>query len=204
MSWWRRDPSLFCRSPVHRYAQRVFQDREDAIRARCFSKTPACPAQHESDDGSKRPGGLTNLEWLQLQHYTTWRNRLRDDPYQAMFGASNDMLSGRGLKDWEWIYKSFPKWMLTEMELDDKHDRKNAQRTCSGQHIKCYANNTQRNTATRLYPNRTEVAIKKPLDIQARLMRVRHHRLASRDSHHLRIDCHRSNAMTPRLCPRLI
>jgi hypothetical protein len=122
MSWWRRDPSLLSRSLVHRYAQRVFREREDAFRARCFSKTPSSPAQHE-DDGSKCPGGLTNLEWLQLQHYTKWRKRLRDDPYQAMFGASNDMLSGRGLKDWEWIYKSFPKWMLKEMELDDKHQK---------------------------------------------------------------------------------
>jgi len=38
-----------------------------------------------------------------------------DDPYQAIFGASNDMLSGKGLKDWEWISKSFPKWMLRDM-----------------------------------------------------------------------------------------
>lgn len=37
-----------------------------------------------------------------------------EDPYQALFGASNSMLSGKGLKDWEWISNSFPKWMLRE------------------------------------------------------------------------------------------
>ena len=42
-----------------------------------------------------------------------------DDPYQAMFGASNDMLSGKGLKDWEWIGKTFPRWMVREFGMND-------------------------------------------------------------------------------------
>jgi hypothetical protein len=56
---------------------------------------------------------------MQLQHYKKWRKRLHDDPYQAIFGASNDMLGGKGLKDWDWVYKTFPKWMLLEMEVND-------------------------------------------------------------------------------------
>ncbi|KAF1935870.1 hypothetical protein EJ02DRAFT_506827 [Clathrospora elynae] len=113
MTWWRRDPML---SPIHRYAQRFLPSQEAALRTRCFSRTPSKSAQHEDDSGTKRPSGLSNLDWLQLQHYQRWRKRLMEDPYQAIFGASNDMLSGKGLKDWDWISKSFPKWILREME----------------------------------------------------------------------------------------
>jgi hypothetical protein len=119
MTWWRYDRSLFTRSPIHRYAQRVIRDKEAALRTRCFSRTPSQSAQHEDHNGSERPRGLSNLEWMQLQHYKKWRKRLHDDPYQAIFGASNDMLGGKGLKDWDWVYKSFPKWMLQEMEVND-------------------------------------------------------------------------------------
>ena len=63
---------------------------------------------------------MTNLEWMHLQHYERWRKRLLDDPYKTLFGASNDMLKGKGLGDWEWVYKTFPKWMLLEMDMQDK------------------------------------------------------------------------------------
>ncbi|KAH7064017.1 hypothetical protein BKA63DRAFT_428124 [Paraphoma chrysanthemicola] len=119
MGWWRRDPSLLTHSPIHRYAQRVLRDHEAALRTRCFSRTPQNLAQHEDDHGSKRPSNLTNLEWMQLQHYDRWRKRLQDDPYKTLFGASNDMLSGKGLGDWEWVHKTFPKWMLREMDVDE-------------------------------------------------------------------------------------
>lgn len=33
------------------------------------------------------------------------------------------MLNGKGLKDWDWISRSFPKWMLTEMDVPE--DAKN-------------------------------------------------------------------------------
>tara|TARA_R110002003_G_scaffold64_12_gene6079 strand:- start:35518 stop:38844 length:3327 start_codon:yes stop_codon:yes gene_type:complete len=62
---------------------------------------------------------MTNLEWGQLQHYERWRKRLQEDPYKTLFGASNDMLSGKGLKDWEWVHKTFPKWMLRDMDVDE-------------------------------------------------------------------------------------
>lgn len=69
---------------------------------------------------------------MQLQHYERWRKRLLDDPYKMLFGASNDMLSGKGLKDWEWIHKSFPKWMLQEMNVDEQPQeaKKAAQERC--------------------------------------------------------------------------
>ncbi|RMZ73476.1 conserved serine-threonine rich [Pyrenophora seminiperda CCB06] len=120
MTWWRRDATV---SPVHRYAQRLLRSHEAALRSRCFSRTPSESGQHEEDGNTKRPAGMSNLEWLQLQHYQRWRKRLMDDPYRAIFGASNDMLGGKGLKDWEWISKSFPKWMLREMESHNEPDK---------------------------------------------------------------------------------
>ncbi|CAA9961717.1 hypothetical protein PTMSG1_05094 [Pyrenophora teres f. maculata] len=116
MTWWRRDATV---SPIHRYAQRLLRSHEATLRTRYFSRTPSKSAQHEDDGNTKRPVGMSNLEWVQLQHYQRWRKRLMDDPYQAIFGASNAMLSGKGLKDWEWIGKSLPKWMLREMETHD-------------------------------------------------------------------------------------
>ena len=112
MTWWRRDSTF---SPVQRYAQRLLRSHEAALRTRSFSRTPPQNAQHGDDKGSNRPTGMSNLEWMQLQHYQRWRKKLMEDPYQTLFGASNDMLNGKGLKDWDWISNSFPKWMLKEM-----------------------------------------------------------------------------------------
>jgi hypothetical protein len=72
---------------------------------------------------------MSNLEWMQLRHYDRWRKHIQDDPYKALFGASNDMLSGKGLMDWEWVHKSFPKWMLNEMEVDEKPQVKSEEKT---------------------------------------------------------------------------
>lgn len=113
MTWWRRDSTI---SPVQRYAQRLLRSHEAALRTRGFSRTPSKAAQHEDDKGSNRPAGMSNLEWMQSQHYQRWRKRLMEDPYHVLFGASNDMLNGKGLKDWEWISNTFPKWMLREMD----------------------------------------------------------------------------------------
>ncbi|KAJ4363116.1 hypothetical protein N0V83_010236 [Neocucurbitaria cava] len=66
---------------------------------------------------------MSSLEWMQLQHYKQWRKRLIEDPYNTMFGASNDMLNGKGLKDWEWISKTFPRWMLREMDEPVENDK---------------------------------------------------------------------------------
>jgi hypothetical protein len=72
---------------------------------------------------------MSSLEWMQRQHYEAFRKMLVDDPYNAMFGRSNARLSGKGFTNWEWIDKSFPKWMLREMESHEelgprsKHDK---------------------------------------------------------------------------------
>lgn len=131
MSWRRRDPSL---SPIRTYAQRLLRTHEIVLRARCFSRTPSPPAQHDEDHGGNRPPGVSNLEWMQMQHYKRWQKRFTEDPYNAIFGASNNMLAGKGLKDWEWVSNSFPKWMLREMknvkefveESKDEHEKKDA------------------------------------------------------------------------------
>jgi hypothetical protein len=118
--WWRRDPSLFSRSLIHRYAQRVLRDDEAALRTRGYSRTPPSSIQQEHEGDSKRPANMSNLEWIQLQHYERWHKRLQEDPYKTLFGASNEMLSGKGLGDWEWIHKKFPKWMLKEMGVGEQ------------------------------------------------------------------------------------
>ncbi|KAH9868998.1 hypothetical protein J1614_008075 [Plenodomus biglobosus] len=131
MSWRRRDPSL---SSIRTCAQRLLQSHETVLRTRCFSRTPSPPAQHDEDHGGNRPPGVSNLEWMQMQHYKRWQKRFTEDPYNAIFGASNNMLAGKGLKDWEWISTSFPKWMLREMKNvkefvkvpTDEHNKKNA------------------------------------------------------------------------------
>ncbi|KAF2469704.1 uncharacterized protein BDR25DRAFT_343668 [Lindgomyces ingoldianus] len=120
MGWWRRNPSLWYRSPLHRYVRRSLLDNEAALRSRCFSKAPPQPTQHKDDDeGGKRPPGISGLEWVQLQHYRRWKQRLNEDPYHVLFGASNDMLKGKGLKNWEWMYKVFPKWMVKDMDFPE-------------------------------------------------------------------------------------
>lgn len=119
MTWWRRDPSLWARTPIHhyaRYAARDLRDPEAILRTRCFSKTHPRSAQHK-DDQDSRPSGLSDLEWLQLQRYRRWRRRIEENPYRALFGASEDMLSGKGLKDWDWVHKAFPKWMVKDMNF---------------------------------------------------------------------------------------
>ncbi|KAL5119225.1 hypothetical protein ACEQ8H_002936 [Pleosporales sp. CAS-2024a] len=124
MAWWHRDPSLVSRSLIHRYAQRL-RDKEATRPTRCFSRTPPNSARHEDSGDGKRPAHMSDLEWMQLQHYDRWRKRLEADPYKMLFGASNSMLNGKGLLDWNWIHKTFPKWMLTEMEAQDQATKDN-------------------------------------------------------------------------------
>ncbi|KAF1998775.1 hypothetical protein P154DRAFT_602619 [Amniculicola lignicola CBS 123094] len=117
MAWWRRDPSLWCRSALHRYSRQAFRENEAALRSRCFSKSLPSQAQHQDPDDRNRPDGITDLQWVQLQHFRRWKKRVQEDPYRALFGASSDMLQGRGLKEWEWVHKTFPKWLVREMDF---------------------------------------------------------------------------------------
>lgn len=75
---------------------------------------------------------MSNLEWMQLQQYRRWKRRFEEDPYRALFGASEDMLNGKGLKDWEWVHRTFPKWMVKEMGLGEKEQENEAKRKHCG------------------------------------------------------------------------
>lgn len=72
---------------------------------------------------------------MQLKHYNRWRKRVQEDPYKAIFGASSDMLNGKGLIDWEWINKSFPKWMLNEVDVSEPSQGKHDQSTTAREPI---------------------------------------------------------------------
>ena len=78
---------------------------------------------------------MSDLDWMRHRHLKRyWRRRIEDDPYKALFGASEDMLRGRGLEGYiqrqremhkkglEWVEKTFPKWMLEDMGLRDKDE----------------------------------------------------------------------------------
>lgn len=70
---------------------------------------------------------------MRQRHLRRWRKRIEEDPYRALFGASEDMLRGRGLEGYiqrqremhrrgmQWIEKTLPKWMLEDMGLGVKH-----------------------------------------------------------------------------------
>ncbi len=60
---------------------------------------------------------------------------LQEHPYRGLFGASEDMLRGKGLTDWDWVYKTFPKWMLQEMDPHNPVDSdKSTDQVKSGRH----------------------------------------------------------------------
>ncbi|KAF2264031.1 hypothetical protein CC78DRAFT_533481 [Lojkania enalia] len=122
MGWWRRDPLQWCRSSLLRYGRLSLRD-DGPLRSRCFSKSQQNPAQHNDNDNEGRPAGLTDVEWIQLRHYRRWKQRLQEDPYRALFGASNDMLRGKGLREYEWVYRAFPKWMREEIDLHKWHSK---------------------------------------------------------------------------------
>jgi hypothetical protein len=124
----RRDPALWSRTPIHRSTQSTLRP------SRCFSKSSPALARHndESDDhGGKKPEGMSDIDWMRQRHLRRWRKRIEEDPYRALFGASEDMLRGRGLEGYiqrqremhkkglDWVQKAFPKWMLEDMGLRD-------------------------------------------------------------------------------------
>ncbi|KAJ4360107.1 uncharacterized protein N0V89_000667 [Didymosphaeria variabile] len=133
-----RDPILWSRTPTRRSTCRS----TTFIRsARCFSKSSPTSAQHNDErdkHGDEKPDGMSDLERMRQRHLQRWRKRIEADPYSALFGASEDMLRGRGLgryfekqremhrKGLEWVEKTFPKWMLEDMGLrgQDKEAKK--------------------------------------------------------------------------------
>jgi hypothetical protein len=124
MAWWRHDPSVWARSPARRYAERVLRDHEATLRTRSCSRTPLSTARPQGLDSVTRPEGMTDQEWSQLQRYRKWKKMLKEHPYRGLFGASEDMLRGKGLTDWEWVYKTFPKWMSQETDPQEPNGGK--------------------------------------------------------------------------------
>jgi hypothetical protein len=62
---------------------------------------------------------------MQLQHRQKWRRRFEQDPYKALFGASEDMLNGKGLKSWQSLVRwKCPKWLIDELGLGKLGDEK--------------------------------------------------------------------------------
>lgn len=123
---WRRDPTLFSRTPIRRSSATVVRSK------RCFSKTRAIYARYndeaESND-SKKPKGMSDVDWMRemrQRHYRRWKKRIEENPYRALFGASEDMLQGKGLEGYlarqveqrnrrrELMEKALPKWMLED------------------------------------------------------------------------------------------
>lgn len=123
MAWWRRDPSLWARPPTQKYAQRIVRDHEAVLRTRCFSRTPLDAVQRQEHHSAERSEDMTGQEWTRLQRHKKWRRMLQDHPYKGMYGATEEMLRGKGLAEWDWVYKTFPKWMLQEMGPQEPVDQ---------------------------------------------------------------------------------
>ncbi|CAI6337094.1 unnamed protein product [Periconia digitata] len=99
MTWWRRDSSLWSRTPIHRYIRRTLADNETVLRTRCFSRSQ--PHDTGSGDrGPNRPTPSIDKDRIRSRQYDRWKLMLETDPYRALFGASERMLAGRGLVDW--------------------------------------------------------------------------------------------------------
>ncbi|KAF2636931.1 hypothetical protein P280DRAFT_521833 [Massarina eburnea CBS 473.64] len=117
MGWWQRDPT-WARTPIHHYARRMLRDHEATLLSRCFSASKVKPASHKDDD-DRHTAGMSKLEWAQLKHYEMWKKKIEHDPYKALFGASETMLSGKGKGlSWDWVNQTLPRWMAREMGLD--------------------------------------------------------------------------------------
>ena len=120
MGWWRRDPSVWSRMAIHPFPRRKLLDHEADLRSRCFSKPNAQTATHGNDEND-RSSKKSNLQWAQLEAYERWKQSVEKDPYRALFGASESMLNGKGLRDWQWVVQTFPGWMVKEVETEEKH-----------------------------------------------------------------------------------
>ncbi|OCK91786.1 uncharacterized protein K441DRAFT_698326 [Cenococcum geophilum 1.58] len=111
MSWWGRSSDWWERVDprFHKWVKQRLQDvqAQDQFswkspqlntrshKHRCFSRTKEQEAQHSNSghDGDK-PEGLSDYEWVRLNYIKVLRKRLEKDPYDALFGKSNQWLNG--------------------------------------------------------------------------------------------------------------
>lgn len=111
MSWWGRSSDWWERVDprFHKWVKQRLQDvqAQDQFswkpsrlsarshKHRCFSRTKEQVAQHSNGghDGDK-PEGLSDYEWVRLNYIKALKKRLEEDPYDALFGKSNQWLDG--------------------------------------------------------------------------------------------------------------
>ncbi|KAL5417952.1 hypothetical protein PMIN04_007528 [Paraphaeosphaeria minitans] len=127
----RLDPAMWSRTPIRHSTRSALRP------SRSFSNTSAASARHNDDSENshgEKPGGMSDLEWMRQRHIRRWRKRIEQDPYEALFGAREEMLRGRGLEGYierqkemhrkglEWVQKALPQWILEDMGL--RHESK--------------------------------------------------------------------------------
>lgn len=111
MSWWGRSSDWWERVDprFHKWVKQRLQDvqAQDQFswkssqlntrshKHRCFSRTKEQEAQRSNGghDGDK-PEGLSDYEWVRLNYIKALKKRLEEDPYDAIFGKSNQWLNG--------------------------------------------------------------------------------------------------------------
>lgn len=119
MSWWGRSSGWWERVDprFHKWVKQRLQDvqAQDQFswkssqlntrshKHRCFSRTKEQEAQHSNGghDGDK-PEGLSDYEWVRLNYIRALKKRLEEDPYDAIFGKSNQWLNGLAWRS-SWI-----------------------------------------------------------------------------------------------------
>ncbi|PVI04443.1 hypothetical protein DM02DRAFT_177292 [Periconia macrospinosa] len=121
MTWWRRDSSLWIRTPIHRYLRRTLSDNETALRTRCFSKSQPQGMKSDEDDVNYS-SRLSEDDRIRMRHYKRWQRRVEADPYKALFGASENWLNGKGDKDWQWLSSYSPLWTIRDMGVGENTD----------------------------------------------------------------------------------
>ena len=111
MSWWGRSSDWWRRVDprFHKWVKQRLQDvqAQDQFswessqlntrshKHRCFSRTKEQEAQYSNGghDGDK-PEGLPDYEWVRLNYIKAFKKQLEEDPYDALFGKSNQWLNG--------------------------------------------------------------------------------------------------------------
>ncbi|OCL04368.1 hypothetical protein AOQ84DRAFT_226077, partial [Glonium stellatum] len=135
MSWWGRNSDWWKHVDprFHKWMRQRLQDVQaqdqpswklsqintQSHKHRCFSRTKEQKAQHSNGgrDGDK-PEGMSDHEWARLNYIKSFKKFLEEDPYNALFGRSNQWLNRRERKS-SWISEHFmPMLMPNDIKLN--------------------------------------------------------------------------------------
>ena len=134
MSWWGRSSDWWKRVDprFHKWVKQRLQDvqAQDQFswessqlntrshKHRCFSRTKEREAQHSNGGhDSDKPEGLPDYEWVRLNYIKAFKKQLEEDPYDALFGKSNQWLNGLERRP-SWISEHLkPKFIYNEVRL---------------------------------------------------------------------------------------